>query len=84
VEILEEAGIGVNDAANGVWLPRTSAATRTGQVIKAEAATSHDAVHTSRYFAELTSRLERAREAGRVAEELEFIRVELELGVFPW
>jgi RHS repeat-associated protein len=84
VEILEEAGIGVNDAANGVWLPRTSAASRTGSVIQAEAATSHDAVHTARYFSELTQRLERAREAGRVWEELEFIRVELQLGVFPW
>jgi RHS repeat-associated protein len=85
VEILEEAGIGVNDAPNGVWLPRTSAASRTGgSVIRAEAATSHDAVHTARYFNELTDRLERAREADRVLEELEFIRIELELGVFPW
>ena len=84
VEILEEAGIGVNDAPNGVWLPRTSAASRTGSVIQAEAATSHDAVHTARYFSELTERLERAREAGRVLEELEFIRLELQLGMFPW
>jgi hypothetical protein len=43
-----------------------------------------DAVHTNRYFSELTARLERAREGGRVAEELELIGAELELGVFPW
>jgi RHS repeat-associated protein len=84
VEILEEAGVGVNDAPNGVWLPRTSQASRTGQVIQAEAATSHDTIHTARYYEALTERLERAREADRVVEELEFIRVELELGVQFW
>jgi hypothetical protein len=82
-EILEEAGIGVDDAQNGVWLPRTSAGASTPGGIQAEAATSHDSVHTTRYFTELTERLERAREADRVAEEMEFIRLELQLGRFP-
>jgi RHS repeat-associated protein len=84
VEILDEAGIGVNDAPNGVWLPRTSQAARTGQPIQAQAATSHDTIHSARYYEALTERLERAREADRVYEELEFIRTELELGYQFW
>jgi RHS repeat-associated protein len=83
-EILEEAGIGIDDAANGVWLPRTSAGSKTPRGIQAEAATSHDAVHTDRYYKVLTERLERAREFDLVWEELKAIRLELELGVFPW
>jgi WXG100 family type VII secretion target len=82
-EILREADINVDDAANGVWLPRTSGGAQTPRGIQPEGLTSHDAVHTNRYFNELTSRLERAREADRVAEEMEIIRGELQLGIFP-
>lgn len=81
--ILEEEGIGLNDAANGVWLPRTSGGAQTPKGITPQAATSHDSVHTKRYFEELTARLERAQAAGDVHGELERIRIALELGVFP-
>lgn len=81
--ILEEEGIGLNDAENGVWLPRTSGGAQTPRGITPQAATSHDSVHTGRYFEELTARLERAQQAGDVRGELERIRIALELGIFP-
>jgi hypothetical protein len=80
--ILEEAGIHVDDAANGVWLPRTSRVAREGAVVN-EAISSHDTIHTARYMAEITSRLEAAAEVDMVYEEMEAIRMLIELGRFP-
>ncbi len=81
--ILEEAGIGIDDAENGVWLPDTARAGQTSPGLQTDAATSHSDLHTSRYFSEVTDRLRRAQEADRVREELELIAGELELGTFP-
>lgn len=81
--ILEEAGIHIDEAANGVWLPRTSRVAQAESGIVNEAITSHDTIHTARYFEELTRRLEIGAQSDRVYETLEAIRMEIELGLFP-
>ncbi len=79
-EILEEAGIGVDNAANGVWLPRTSRVT--SENILNESLTSHDVVHTNRYFDKITEILEIYGPEG-ADMALQRIGMSLELGTFP-
>ena len=72
--ILEEAGIDIDSAANGIWLPRTS---RGGDVN--EAFTDHGGVHTNAYFEELTRVLEQVGPEGAY-EALEMFKTRLFLG----
>lgn len=82
-EILEGAGVGVHDANNGVWLARTSRGVASESGITGGAFTSHDSIHTTRYMTELTGRLESAQAADRVVDEMQLVKLEIELGIFP-
>jgi hypothetical protein len=82
-EILDEANIGINDSDNGAWLARTSRGADSESGIIGDSFSSHDSIHTNRYMTELTNRLEMAQEADRVVEELELIKIQIELGIFP-
>jgi hypothetical protein len=82
-EILENAGIRPNDAANGVWLPRTTKGVSSEVGITGGAFTSHDSIHTARYFTEITQRLELAEGTNTVPEAMQLIRMQIELGIFP-
>ncbi|ANM31021.1 hypothetical protein ABI59_17765 [Acidobacteria bacterium Mor1] len=84
--ILERCAIGLNESDNGIWLPRTSHSSRAGGVVvRSDAATSHDNVHTEVYFREVADRLTIAEQQGgedRVRAELNLIRRQLHEGTF--
>ncbi len=83
--VLERCAIGINEADNGVWLPRTSHTSRGSGIVRSDAATSHDNVHTELYFREVASRLVAAEQQGgedRVRAELNLIRRQLHEGTF--
>jgi hypothetical protein len=66
-EILQEVGIGINEAPNGVWLPRVARGSETTSGITSQAFTSHDSLHTTAYYEAVTARLETARKGGKEA-----------------
>lgn len=74
-------GIGINDADNGVFLPRSSAAA----AARPSSASNHAGVHTNRYHLQVTVRLQavedRAQDTAR--DVLRGIRGELLTGIFP-
>jgi RHS repeat-associated protein len=72
--ILEKAGIGINDAVNGVFLPATKKAS---EIL---GGTAHSTIHTNEYFKVLTNRL---RKSQNIQEELKLIREEILNGTFP-
>jgi hypothetical protein len=74
-KLLKEADIDINEASNGVFLPKDSK-----YVI--DEATSHANVHTKTYYDEIYNRLERI-DVGKRREELQKIATELQNGTFP-
>ena len=85
-KILRDSDVDINQADNGVWLPRTSITSRTASIVQSDAATSHDNVHTRIYFAEIARRLSQAFNSGgpnMVIPELHSIRWRLVQGNFP-
>jgi hypothetical protein len=75
-KLLEEADIDINEAANGVFLPKSSK-------YVVDEATPHANVHTNKYFDEVNIRLERIPVNQR-RNELQKIATELENGTFPY
>jgi hypothetical protein len=85
-EILAASGVGVNDAENGIWLPRTSRTSRGIAAVRSDAASSHDNIHTRIYFEALQRELLRAYESTGpegVRMQLASIRMRIEQGTFP-
>jgi len=77
-EILKRAGIDINDASNGVFLPANR------KVVAEETkALVHAPLHTDRYIKALTDRLTEAERSGTVADTLQAIAEELQEGTFP-
>jgi hypothetical protein len=74
--ILKQAGIDINDADNGVFLPR-------GSKYAKGAETPHSRVHTDLYYKTLTERLQKAA-PGTLRDVLEEIGQELLNGTFPY
>lgn len=77
-------GIGINDADNGVRLPRWLSSPKPTSLLDA---TVHSILHTDTYFTAVQIRLRRAlkqnsSEIGRIA--LRTIKSQLVMGVFPW
>jgi hypothetical protein len=74
--ILAREGIDINDAANGVFLPRNlSVATGSAAV--------HSILHTRRYYDAIDSALSSAA-PGTVRQVLDDIRTQLLNGIFPY
>ncbi len=73
--LLDEAGIGINDAQNGVFLPGTSS------VPNPTSAQVHSVVHTDSYYANVQSVLENA--GGNISGALANIASQLKSGTFP-
>jgi hypothetical protein len=84
-QILREAGIGINEAENGVWLPRVARQSTTEATIISDAATAHDTVHTAKYVETVTAPLETASRGGpdAVVRALEEIKMILRGGGTP-
>lgn len=74
--LLKKAGIDINEAANGVFLPRNSK-----YVI--DETTNHAAVHTKLYYRTVYQRLSRV-ELTDIRDELGKIAKELQEGRFPY
>jgi A nuclease family of the HNH/ENDO VII superfamily with conserved AHH len=89
-DILEvHSNIRINDAQNGVWLPRTSRYSRaevpgTEEPMITDSLTSHDSIHTNEYYNELTERLEEAIKADVVDNEMFLIKLEIQEDEFPY
>jgi hypothetical protein len=66
--ILGDAGMSVNDAFNGILMHSMY----------------HDQIHTPAYHAAVLSQLGGATAYGDVAQRLTLIRLQINLGVFPW
>ncbi len=75
-QILQREGIDINEAANGVFLPKSSK-----YVI--DDAIAHSRVHTNKYYDNLFERLNNAP-AGKARNELDKIAQELLNGTFPY
>lgn len=76
--ILEEAGIGLDEAINGIWLPETSHSAVVEGLIR------HANIHTTRYYNALTQRLQAAAgSASRIRATLEDIAQLIAEGKFP-
>jgi hypothetical protein len=74
-DILEEWGISLDNAANGVYLPIT--------LKNAAKAVRHPPLHTKTYARELLKRLRRSKSAEEVLIALDRIRKQLLAGTFP-
>lgn len=75
-QILKRAQIGIDDAANGVFLPQNL------NFVQPPAAT-HSILHTNRYYLNVYSRLSNVP-TSQVGNELLLIRNELLQGIFPF
>lgn len=75
-EILLREKIDINEAANGVFLPKSSK-----YVI--DDAISHANIHTNKYFRTVYERLNKVP-SGKIREELQRIANELKKGTFPY
>lgn len=81
--VLSDHGISIDDAMNGVWLPRTSTASRARGALHRE---SGSALTNRTYIDEVNRRIVAADAAGgraHVLRELQKIRMDLLDGVFP-
>ncbi|WP_189799683.1 RHS repeat-associated core domain-containing protein, partial [Sulfuricella sp. T08] len=75
--ILQNFGVGINDAANGVFLPATKA------LAEASDAVAHAAVHTKEYYDSVTTALLQATSKKEVIDVLSQIRARLLNGGKP-
>ena len=74
--ILRRDGVNINEAANGVFLPRISRFARPPSA-------THSRIHTNRYYTEITRRLQQAQ-PGTAHIVLRQIADELAAGTFPY
>jgi len=77
--ILQREGIDIDEAANGVFLPRSSKFADQ----MPELGPPHSRIHTDNYYSALETRLGSVA-PGEVRDELQRIAVELVTGDFPW
>lgn len=77
--VLARAGIGIDEAVNGVFLPRGSRFPGAKLGV-----TPHSRVHTSRYYRELERELRLAERGGNVRGKLNEIAARLTAGTFPY
>ena len=75
--ILQKFGVGINDAANGVFLPATKALAETRDAV------AHAVVHTKEYYDSVTTALLQATSKKEVIEALSQIRARLLNGGKP-
>ena len=75
-QLLDEAGVDVNEAANGVYLP-------TNRHFPDEVAPNHKRVHTNRYYEAIVDRLNDI-DPGDRREEIRKIANELANNLFVW
>jgi hypothetical protein len=90
-EIIERAGLNIDEAANGMWLPRGPAIKRLGLKIDEDGffesvGPPHDGAHTNKYHEAVLDRLRPldGKGASVIREELQLIAKELAEGKFPW
>ena len=74
--ILKREGIDINEADNGVFLPKNTKVT-------APPATTHSGIHTNMYYQEINNRILSAS-PGTVRDVLNDIRIEILNGTFPY
>ncbi|TMR22623.1 hypothetical protein ETD86_10830 [Nonomuraea turkmeniaca] len=75
--VLDKFGIGVNDAENGVWLPRSSGSPNpTG-------ASVHSRIHTNDYYDHVNKLMSGARTRGEALDVIDHIRKQLQGGYWP-
>jgi hypothetical protein len=75
--VLQQFGIGINEAANGVFLPANRAAAAGGS------AAAHSTTHTRAYYEAVNELLGQATTRQKVLEALDAIRTGLLNGTFP-
>jgi RHS repeat-associated protein len=73
--LLEKAGVHIDEAANGVFLPRFR------KFVEDAGNIAHSELHTDKYYEEITSRL---RNSQNIRETLVQIRNEILAGTFPY
>ncbi|MFD3483256.1 RHS repeat-associated core domain-containing protein [Streptomyces sp. NPDC058665] len=74
---LDRFGIGVNDAENGVWLPRSSSSPNpTGLSV-------HSRVHTNDYYASVNNLMSGARNRSEALDVIDHFRRQLQGGHWP-
>jgi hypothetical protein len=76
VKILERFGIGVDDAANGVYLPPTE------ELAKKMGSTAHNTLHTHKYYEKVYEELRHLTSSEQVERQLQSIAKRLMDGVF--
>jgi hypothetical protein len=74
---LAKFGIDINDASNGVFLPRGSAS------VNPAGASVHSRIHTNDYYAYVNDMIGGARSANEVRDVLGHVRRQLESGYWP-
>jgi hypothetical protein len=75
-QILQREGIDINDASNGVFLPKNSKFANPPM-------STHSVIHTNKYYENVFNRLNSV-EPGKVKNELQTIAKELEAGTFEY
>ena len=75
--VLQRFGIGINEAENGVWLPKNlSVANSTGAYV-------HSILHTNEYYSSVNELLAQADTRQEAIESLSYIRQQLLGGALP-
>ncbi|WP_405763648.1 AHH domain-containing protein [Streptomyces sp. NBC_00045] len=74
---LDRFGIGVNDAENGVWLPRSSSSPNPNGL------SVHSKVHTNDYYAYVNNLMSGARNRSEALDVIDHVRRQLQGGHWP-
>ncbi|MFB6632057.1 RHS repeat-associated core domain-containing protein [Streptomyces sp. NPDC056362] len=74
---LDTFGIGVNDAENGVWLPRSSSSPNPNGL------SVHSKVHTNDYYAYVNNLMSGARNGSEALDVIDHVRRQLQGGHWP-
>lgn len=74
---LDRFGIGVNDAGNGVWLPRSSSSPNPSGL------SVHSKVHTNHYYAYVNDLMGGARNRNEALDVIDHVRRQLQGGYWP-
>ncbi|MEU9704817.1 AHH domain-containing protein [Streptomyces sp. NPDC047981] len=74
---LDRFGIGVNDAENGVWLPRSSSSPNPHGL------SVHSTIHTNEYYAYVNDLMSGARNRSEALDVIDHVRRQLQGGGWP-